>query len=121
MKKIVLTAILAGSAVFAFAGNVSVNLGGIGVSVGNRAARNQCGSFHRFSILLLLPGNRWCVAPPPGSSVRLRFIIIRRDLSSGQHRRGKDPGIARRRVMTAPADLTDRHMADQGGDNGKTY
>ena len=35
MKKIVLTAILAGSAVFAFAGNVSVNLGGIGVSVGN--------------------------------------------------------------------------------------
>ena len=37
------------------------------------------------------------------------------------HRRGKDPGIARRRVMTAPADLTDRHMADQGGDNGKTY
>ena len=53
MKKIVLTAILAGSAVFAFAGNVSVNLGGIGVSVGN--GRNQCGCFHRFSILLLLP------------------------------------------------------------------
>ena len=35
MKKIILTAFLAGSAVFAFAGNVSVNLGGIGVSVGN--------------------------------------------------------------------------------------
>ena len=35
MKKIILTAILAGSAVFAFAGNVSVNLGGIGVSVGS--------------------------------------------------------------------------------------
>ena len=35
MKKIILTALLAGSAVFAFAGNVSVNLGGIGVSVGN--------------------------------------------------------------------------------------
>ena len=35
MKKIILTAILAGSAAFAFAGNVSVNLGGIGVSVGD--------------------------------------------------------------------------------------
>ena len=34
-KKFILTAVLAGSAVFAFAGNVSVNLGGLGVSVGN--------------------------------------------------------------------------------------
>ena len=64
--------------------------------------------------------NRWSLHRLR-SSVRLRFIIIRRDLSSGMHRRGKDPGIARRRVMTAPADLTDRHMADQGGDNGKTF
>ena len=35
MKKIILTALLVGSAAFAFAGNVSVNLGGIGVSVGS--------------------------------------------------------------------------------------
>ena len=34
MKKIILTTILAGSAAFAFAGNFSLNLGGIGVSVG---------------------------------------------------------------------------------------
>lgn len=36
------------------------------------------------------------------------------------HRRGKDRGIVRRRAMTAPADLTDRHMADREDDNGKT-
>ena len=34
MKKIILTAILAGSAAFAFAGDFSLNLGGIGISVG---------------------------------------------------------------------------------------
>lgn len=64
--------------------------------------------------------SRWSLHRRLRSSVRLRFIITRRNLFSDMHRRGKDRGIVRRRAMTAPADLTDRHMADREDDNGKT-